>query len=144
MKNFCLLLLLTSATLFSQSGGKFEKIKSLKTAFITEQLALTPTEAEKFWPVYNVYDSQFRTLNKNQRKEIFDKVENGTENMTNAEATVIIDKDLEIRSKELELRKQMVTDLGKILSAKKILLLAKSEEDFKRTLLHRYRDAKQK
>ncbi len=142
MKNICLFLIFTSATIFAQSSERFDKIKSLKTAFITEKLALTPTEAEKFWPVYNLYDTQLRELNKTQRKEIFQKIDNAAENMTNAEATAIIERDFAIRENELEIRKKMFADLGKIISAKKVLLLAKSEEDFKRSLLRRYRDAK--
>ena len=33
-----------------------EKIKTLKIAYITEQLNLTAKEAQDFWPIYNTYD----------------------------------------------------------------------------------------
>ena len=39
-----------------------EKIQSLKIAFITQKLQLTTDEAEKFWPVYNQYDNEIRSL----------------------------------------------------------------------------------
>jgi hypothetical protein len=32
-----------------------ERIKALKVAYITKELNLTSSEAEKFWPVYNEY-----------------------------------------------------------------------------------------
>ncbi|HEV2353798.1 MAG TPA: hypothetical protein VGR89_06115 [Puia sp.] len=30
----------------------------MKTTFITTRLRLTPQEAERFWPIYNQYDSE--------------------------------------------------------------------------------------
>ena len=39
-----------------------EKIQSLKIAFITQKLQLTPDEAQKFWPVYNQYDNEIHSL----------------------------------------------------------------------------------
>ena len=33
-------------------------IDMFKTKFITDQLALTPQEAEAFWPVYNEYKNK--------------------------------------------------------------------------------------
>jgi len=32
---------------------RYERLKSMKVAYITQELNLTPAEAEKFWPVYN-------------------------------------------------------------------------------------------
>ena len=46
------ILLLSAWTLSAQRG---EKIEALRIAFITNKLALTSTESEKFWPIYNVY-----------------------------------------------------------------------------------------
>ena len=50
-KSLVILLLLTAFGL--QAQGRFkekkEQIKALKTAFISTELNLTPTEAEKFW-----------------------------------------------------------------------------------------------
>ncbi len=39
-----------------------EKIQSLKIAFITQKLQLTPDEAQKFWPVYNQYDKEVHSI----------------------------------------------------------------------------------
>lgn len=32
----------------------------MKTTFITTRLQLTPEEAEKFWPIYNLYDAEVK------------------------------------------------------------------------------------
>jgi hypothetical protein len=36
-------------------GGQLE---AMKTTFITTRLQLSPQEAEKFWPIYNLYDAE--------------------------------------------------------------------------------------
>jgi len=39
-----------------------EKIKALYVAYITEQLALTPDEAQKFWPVHTQFSNELKTV----------------------------------------------------------------------------------
>jgi hypothetical protein len=39
------------------------QLEALKTTFITTRLRLTPQEAEKFWPIYNIYDSEVKQAN---------------------------------------------------------------------------------
>jgi hypothetical protein len=141
MKKLALLLLILGPILYGQDG-KYEKIKALKTAFITEQLNLSPNEAERFWPVYNSFEDQFHELRKRERTEIFKKLREGVDQLTEAEANELIAKNLELASTELELRKEMTAKLRGIISAKKIIILKKTEEDFKRELLDRYRNSK--
>ena len=42
------------------TGNRAEKIQALKIAFITQKLALSSDEAQRFWPVYNQYESEIR------------------------------------------------------------------------------------
>ena len=84
-------LLLFSIVSFAQ-GGKFrekrEQIKALKVAFITEELKLTPAEAEKFWPLYNAYDSKQTELRQQKLKSFSDRMESGSvDKMSDKEAT---------------------------------------------------------
>ena len=122
--------------------GKHEKIKAYKTAYITEKLSLTTSEAEKFWPIYNKFDDKFRDLRKKERSEIFQKLREGLDNLNDAEANELIDVSLTIESEEVALRKQLITELRKVISPKKIIILKKAEDDFKRELLDRYRNSK--
>ncbi len=122
--------------------GKHEKIKALKTAYITEKLSLTSSEAEKFWPIYNKYEDKFHALRKKEKYEIFQKLREGLDKMNDAEANTLIDTSLSIESEELALRKQMITELRGVISPKKIIILKKAEDDFKRELLDRYRNHK--
>ena len=45
--------------------SRADKIEALRIAFISQQLSLTPAEAEKFWPVYNQYKGDLETIRKN-------------------------------------------------------------------------------
>ncbi|WP_094745998.1 hypothetical protein [Aequorivita soesokkakensis] len=139
MKKLIFIFLLATITMQAQDG-KHEKIKALKTAYITEKLSLTSTEAEKFWPIYNKYEDKFHALRKKEKSEIYKKLRDGLDNMNDVEANALIDTSLSLESEELELRKQMIAELRGVISPKKIIILKKTEDDFKRELLDRYRN----
>ena len=44
-------------------GGWAGQLEAMKTTFITTRLQLTPLQAEKFWPIYNMYDSEVKQVN---------------------------------------------------------------------------------
>lgn len=143
MKKLFFILFLSAISLQAQDG-KHEKIKALKAAYITEKLALTSSEAEKFWPIYNSYWVKYHALKMQERCDIYEKLCEGIENYTDKEANEMIDKNLSIEASELELRKQLTVELRKVISPKKIILLKKTEDDFKRKLLERYRHGRNK
>ena len=145
MKNILVLLLLVTSVTFAQKRDKEEwhkKIDALKTAHITEALQLSSAEAEKFWPVYNVYDEKMHHLHKTKKKEIYSKLKDGVDSMNDSEANTLIDKDLQLEQKELQYRKELVAQLKKIISPGKIIKLKKAEDDFTKELLKRYRQRK--
>lgn len=49
---------------------KEEKIQALYVAYISQQLSLTPTEAEKFWPAHAQYDAELQAINKGLLNEL--------------------------------------------------------------------------
>lgn len=143
MKKLIFILLLLTAAVHSQEN-KYEKIKALKTAYITEQLALTPSEAEKFWPVYNKFDEKFHDLRHKKYDDVYEKLHSGIEKMSDAEANQLIDDYLAMETHKLEMKKQKIAALRKVISPKKIMGLRKAEDDFKRELLNRYRHGQSK
>jgi len=48
-------------------GKRAEKIQALKIAFITQKLDFTSDEAQRFWPVYNRYESEIKQVMQNNR-----------------------------------------------------------------------------
>ncbi len=52
----------------STGGPQKEKIESLRRAFYTKELNLSPTEAEKFWPIYNAFEDVKKQHHKSMKK----------------------------------------------------------------------------
>jgi hypothetical protein len=118
-----------------------QRIKALKVAHITEELNLTPEEAEKFWPIYNLHDEKLHSY-REQSKDDFNKMIAKTgdiNDITNKQAEILINLKLFIDKKIYEEHKSFVTQLSKILSYKKILKLHTAERDFKRKLIRKLR-----
>ena len=139
MKKLLLLLLFASTIAMAQRG---EKLKAYKTAFITEALDLTASEAEKFWPIYNVHEDKMMALRKSERKEIFETVRHNLESLSEEEANKLIDRMVDLKSKEFTYEKELIQNLKGILPAKKIIRLKKAEEEFKHMLLDKFRNRK--
>ena len=139
MKNsITLLLFLTLSSMVAQNS-RHEKIKALKVAHISEQLDLTPEQAAKFWPIYNASEEKMHALRKTERREILEKIKNGFDTLTDEEANELIEKSIDLKQKELAVYRELVSQLKGKLPPKKIILLRKAEEDFKRKLLERYK-----
>ncbi len=141
---FSILILFISFITHAQFGRmkeKNEQIKALKVAFITTELKLTPSEAEKFWPIYTVFDDrQFELRHLNKKKALSKMGDDDLEDMTEKEANTFL---IQMENNEEELfllRKKFITSLKAILPSTKIIKLRKCEDDFNRILLQQYRD----
>ncbi|MBK8609936.1 MAG: hypothetical protein IPL84_08310 [Chitinophagaceae bacterium] len=73
MKKYLLILTLLFGTVFAafaqdnQTGddlSRQEKIRALYVAYVTQQLALTPDEAQKFWPVHTQFETELKGVKK--------------------------------------------------------------------------------
>ena len=145
MKNILpILLFLISFSFYAQNNkddDKREKVKAYKVSFLTTELELTSTEAEKFWPIYNAYDDKQFELRHDKMKTLMRKLDDDNLNSLSEKDAAALLSQMESTDKELYLlRDKYNTSLKKILTAKKILKLKKSEDDFNRKLLKQYRD----
>lgn len=141
MKKYILILLLFIFAFgqgMAQEKNKRDYIKSLKIAFITENLNLTTDEAQRFWPVYNNYEDQRYLQVYKEYKEIKhllrDK-EFGDVSETQASRT--LDRLITIKKNSLELEKKLFDDLSDFIPSTKILYLKKLEDDFNHKLLEK-------
>ena len=141
MKNILILLLLIGFS-FSAEAQKQDKIKAVKTAFITEALNLSSAEAEKFWPIYNAHEDKLDALRKKKRTEIYKNIQEGIDNMNEGEANNLLNKSLEFKSAELQYETELIEELRKIISPKKVIKLQKAEYDFRKKLLERFKRRK--
>lgn len=143
MKNKLLLIVLfcTTAFCYAQRKENRDKIKSLKVAFITEHLALRAKEAQQFWPVYNDYEDKREALRRKERTQIRNKIRDAAD-LTEKEAALLLTQYLSFEEEEEELDRSFLKEISKVISAKKTLLLLRSEEEFKRQLIKQYRHNK--
>ncbi len=131
-----LLIVLTISTTFAQKRMPKEKMKALKTAYITNELDLSAKEAEKFWPVYNGYEKELMTLRDQSIMQPKNKQE---KELSEKEAIEILEKIIETEDKMSSIKKNMYEELLKILPATKILKLHHAERKFRRKLLNEIR-----
>lgn len=137
MKKITLILLvsLMSWSSFSQNSDKREKIKALKIAFISERLALTELEAQKFWPIYNAYESKKDI----QRKLGYTKQQQISEDMTEASANTILNDLITLENDRQNTRIEYIQNLLKVMPAKKVVKLRIAEDDFNTKMLQEYK-----
>ncbi|WP_413512450.1 hypothetical protein [Myroides odoratus] len=144
MKRFLLLFIILSFSTHSQAQHpSSDQIKSLKVAHLSSVLNLSSDEAEKFWPIYNVYDNKlFKLRHSDIMKYLKSNETQDIEGLTEKQATEKMQALLTFEDDYCSLRNQFILDCKKILSNKQILLLKKAEDDFNRKLLKKYKDKK--
>ncbi len=112
-----------------------EKIKALKVAFITQELNMSSQTAQKFWPVYNKYEKDKMNLHKRENVD-WDRI--GT--ISDSKAEDMLKEYLAVEREEYVIKRQLFSDLKRILSAREIVLLHKLESDFNKKMLEEYRN----
>ena len=138
-----------AALSFAQPGGKFkeklEQVKSLKVAFITNELQLTPEESAKFWPLYNAFEEKQREIRKQKVSAYRDRHdENDLDNITEKEAAALLAEMEENEEQLYQLRKKFAASLKGVLPSVKIIKLKKAEDDFNKKLLQQYRQKRKR
>jgi hypothetical protein len=141
------LLLFISFNFYAQGEKmkeKREQIKTMKIAFLTSELDLSVTEAEKFWPVYNAFEEKEFELKHLKMRSFIKRLRDGKEKLNEKEASVLLSQIENNEEEVFLLRKKFIGNLKGILPASKIIRLKKSEEDFNRKLLAQYRNKGQR
>jgi hypothetical protein len=148
MKKILLILFLsTGLSLLAQQTDdneetKNEKIEVLKIGFITEKLALTSKEAELFWPIYNKFEQEIKTVRRKQRE--LTKAFKLKAKPTEQEADKYINEQLLLKQIEIDAIKKYIPEFKKILPTVKVAKLLSIEQEFKIQLLKNIKDKRHK
>jgi len=123
MKKLYLLTAFLSLTFFAiaqneNAGQKKQDLEALKVAFISRELELTPDEAQKFWPIYNEYSKELRTVV--------------------ADDQDVLDRD----EKVLNLRKRYRDQFTKVIGEPRMNKLYNAEGKFRQILIKSMRNQK--
>ncbi len=115
-------------------GQLARRVESMKVAFITERLSLTPQEAQAFWPIYNQYKDEEKKIRQKY------KFSGNMAAMTDAEAEKALENALELEQQLLNLKRDYTQRMRKAIPVRKIVLLDRTERAFREELVKRLRE----
>lgn len=131
-------LLFTSLS-HAQKGNREEhrdKIRTLKVGLFTEEMDLTPVQAEKFWPVYNEYFGKKRMIKRDIRSEMRASKQ---DDATDEARLAAQDEIIALKQKELDLTEAYRDRFLKVISPKQYSQMYAAEEQFNKMLLEELR-----
>lgn len=134
-------LILLSFTAFSQSEEAMEKIEAARIALITERLELTPSQAEKFWPIYREFSEKQKSI----RQEFRDARQNFDPNQASEEENLkMIELGNRIKQQQLNLEQEYSQRILEVISTRQLNNLRKAENDFREMLINRIKSQQQR
>ena len=109
-KTFLIVMLVVPSFCMFGQNGEFkdklkDKFKAQKVAYITSELELSESESQKFWPIYNSYQSEIEQL----KADIDIKP---SRDMSDKEAEDMMYALLENRSKEIDVQKKYIQKMN--------------------------------
>jgi hypothetical protein len=121
----------------AQDGKRIkERLQAERVAIYTNVLNLSPTEAEGFWPIYNKFLDDREAV-----QDQFKKIQ--SRNLTDQEAEDAVRKHFELRQRELDLEKDMVQKVRKVIPMQKVAMIPEAERQFRQTVLERVRERRE-
>jgi len=134
-----ILILITFQVQVTAQDNSADKIKSIKIAYITERLSLTPQEAEVFWPIYNDFENRKHEINHNERELDKQFMEN-QENLSDDEILKMLDDHIRYNKEETELMVQFDKKFREILPPDKVLKLYIADVQFRNYLINKFKE----
>ena len=123
---------------FAQPGQRGEraqeKIEAFRIAFFTEKLQLTPEESKTFWPLYNQFENERDAL-----KNKFDLDGQRFELLSDKDVEAAIMQHIDMEEQMVKLRRDYVRRFMEVLPVRKVAMLQRIDNDFKRALLEEIR-----
>ncbi len=113
-----------------------EKVKALKIGIITQKVSLTESQAERFWPLYNVYSDE-RSEN---MRVIRSKINKNNNSVSDSEALKKQDEILELKEKDIQIERKYRDKFLKIISPKQYSDLIEAEHEFNRMLIDKLKE----
>lgn len=122
-----------------ERGANREDIESMKIAYLTKKLDLTPDEAKKFWPVFNQFSGELKNIRSTRRKSVRDAKED-IDNLSDKDIEKIVDSDIAMRQQELDVIKKYNSQFKQVLPMRKVAALYRAEDDFKKELIEKIKE----
>ena len=112
-------------------NGWRERVRAEKVAFLTEQVDLTESEAQVFWPIYNQIQKEQREAFEAVRKA-YEAMEKGLqEGKTGKEMEKLVNAYVDAKDKNEGIETKYLNKLMKALPAEKVARYYVAEEKFR-------------
>ncbi|MFN2303336.1 MAG: hypothetical protein ACK2TV_06340 [Anaerolineales bacterium] len=106
-----------------------EVIKNKRKIFIEEIMELTPQEKEKFWPIYDEFESELSKI-RIKRIELELKFIRNHENLSNAEALAMLKQRWRLDSDELKFKQAYADKFMQVFPGRKVVRFYQAEHKF--------------
>ena len=133
---FALAFMVLAVAGLSAQGNMESRIRSMRVAFITERMKLTPEEAEKFWPIHNQYEGEMRKIREKYRAE------RDFQTMSDQEVERFLTDHLDMEEELLKLKRDYYTRMRKVVPARKLAMYVRADLDFNRKLIQSLQNRK--
>jgi hypothetical protein len=124
--------------------GRFEeamvRMKAERVSFLTDKLQLSVEEAEKFWPLYNEYQSKREEMMWGKRERMPRNFDPGqlTDEQMNTMLNDVLDQDVKLA----QLKKDYFLRMKEVLPVRKVLKLQRVEQEFMNHMLNQIREGR--
>lgn len=122
---------------FDNKGDWKERMQSEKIAFLTMEIGLTPDEAQKFWPIYNMVSDDMDKAMHEVFSSYMELEKALNEEKSDKEISKYLERYLDALEKQNEIRDDSVEEYRKILTDKKVAKIFVAEEKFRRQHIRR-------
>lgn len=140
---FILLIMLTMPGIKSTAQNtNLEKLNNYKIGFFTKKLNLTSQEAEKFWPVYNDYQSQ-RNQIQIEKLKLNRNFNLNESTLSDKQLEEMGDKYVGCLVQESNLAVEFHKKLKEVLPPAKVIMYYQAENQYKIQLLNELQTARQ-
>ena len=116
-----------------------ERIESEKIAFLTNEMSLTPAEAQAFWPIYNQAQKEQREAIEASFKAFGELDRAVREGKTGKDIEVLLKKYTDAVAGSDASASKYLGEYLKVLSSEKVARLYIGEEKFRQSQIHRLR-----
>ena len=141
--------LFLAVTLFAQPQGQkpseeqrkkdFERIQSEKIAFITQELDLSPEEAQVFWPVYNQCWKEAMASHKAMMDAFGEFRGPKADELSDAELEKKVDAYIQANKASNQVMSDWYPKFKKVLPIRKVAKLYQAEEAFQQRMINNLR-----
>jgi hypothetical protein len=137
-----LVLVIIPLTMSVAQNTNLEKLNNYKIGFFTKKLNLNSEEAEKFWPVYNEYQSQ-RNMIQLEKLKLNRTFNQNESSLNDRQLEEIGDRYVECMVQESALAVTFHKKLKTVLPPEKVVMYYQAENQYKAQLLNELQNVKQ-